>query len=182
MASPPGPLLLDSVESNSSWILALSAARNGGVVHGGWNTISPQVEQRRFSNGDVYTEEEFMAVHGFATYYPLWEQGSPITDRPTAWQEALSDFGLVSLKTVCQPIPSRDKARELIVDLLSKHLAYGNTLMTEATAGEWADNFLAPVLPDNALFTGTADTATINKGVVFVLEDSVGCLWVGDED
>ena len=62
MASPPGPLLLDSVESNSSWILALSAARNGGVVHGGWNTISPQVEQRRFSNGDVYTEEEFMAV------------------------------------------------------------------------------------------------------------------------
>ncbi|CAM9098651.1 unnamed protein product [Heterosigma akashiwo] len=182
MASSPGPFLVDSVQSNSSWILALSAARNGGVVHGGWKTFSPQVEQRLFSNGDVYTEDEFMAVHGFATYYPLWKQGSLVTDRPTAWQEALSDFGLVSVKTVCHPIPSRDKARDLIVDILSKHLAYGNDLMSKEIAGQWADSFLAPVNTDTDFFTGTADTATINQGVVFVQNDTVGCLWVGDED
>ena len=49
--------------------------------------------------------------------------------------------------------------------------------------------FLAPVGPETPLYTGTADTATINSGVVYILGDpaggegsSVACIWCGDED
>ena len=70
------------------------------------------------------------------------------------------------------------------------HHAYGTSgMMGEATARAWADAFLAPVGSETPLFTGTADTATINSGVIYILGDvdggegsSVGCLWCGDED
>ena len=88
-----------------------------------------------------------------------------------------------------QPITNA-KARALLVDLLTRDQAHGSTLrMSTEAAAEWVDAFLKPVGDDTPLFTGTADTATINTGVAFVLGDprggddtSVACLWVGDED
>ena len=115
----------------------------------------------------------------------------------------MAQFGLVSPKTVYEVIQpqgggdrtARDTARGLIVKLLSRDAACGAELATREAAGEWADQFLAPVLSGTPLYTGTgtADhlytgTATINHGIVFVLGDpaggegsSVGCIWFGDE-
>ena len=116
-------------------------------------------------------------------------------DWPSAWQEALLPLGLVNVGGVAQPICARggrlarDEARSIIVALLRSH-AYGNRgMMSEGAAGAWADAFLAPVGPETPLYTGTADTATINSGVVYILGDpaggensSVACIWCGDED
>ena len=77
----------------------------------------------------------------------------------------------------------------LFIGLLQNH-AHGNRgMMDEDAAGAWADAFLAPVGPETPLYTGAADTATMNSGVVYILGEpeggdgsSVGCLWCGDED
>jgi len=116
-------------------------------------------------------------------------------DRPNAWQEALLQLGLVNVGGVSTPIsgrggrPARDEARANIVALLTTH-AYGSSgMMNEEAAGAFADSFLAPVGRETPLYTGTADTATMNSGVVYIIGDpaggegsSVGCLWCGDED
>ena len=137
-----------------------------------------------------------MEAYGFARWWAEWEAAGAVDDRPTAWQEALAQFGLVSLKTVCDAIQARsagrtakDMARKLIVGSLTHDTAYGSALMAADAASGWADQFLAPVGADAPLYTGTADTATINGGVVLVLGpatsgegSSVGCLWFGDKD
>jgi hypothetical protein len=116
-------------------------------------------------------------------------------DRPNAWQEALLQLQLVSVGGITDRIYggggrlARDEARALIVNLLMHH-AYGiSGMMDEIAAGTWADQFLLPVGPDTPLYSGTADTATLNSGVVYVFGDEaggegsrVGCIWFGDED
>eukprot|EP00929_Paragymnodinium_shiwhaense_P005121 TRINITY_DN106663_c0_g1_i1.p1 TRINITY_DN106663_c0_g1~~TRINITY_DN106663_c0_g1_i1.p1 ORF type:complete len:201 (+),score=29.32 TRINITY_DN106663_c0_g1_i1:131-733(+) len=199
LAAPqnPGAMVLGDDAHNAAWIAALRTER--GCVHGGWAEFAPQVELRRFDDGRSASEEEFMEAYGFASYWTKWEAAAPIDDRPTAWQEALAQFGLLSLRTVSKAIQPRgqphfdrtakESARALIVQLLTRDLAYNQQIMSPEAAGVWADQFLAPVLDDTPLYTGTADTATINSGVVFVLGladggegSSVGCLWFGDED
>jgi hypothetical protein len=48
-------------------------------------------------------------------------------------------------------------------------LANGEPTMPAELACEWADAFLAPVLQDTPLFTGTAETATINTVFYYYL-------------
>ena len=144
---------------NQHWLERLRLARHHGICHGGW-VSAPE---------------------------------------PQKWQEALKGLGLGAVDLIADRITSdggpfgkltrggtaKDEACELIVQCLSHGLTDGINTMPAVLAREWADAFLAPVGPTTPLFTGTAETAPINTGVVFVLGEgtqrSVGCLWVGDE-
>jgi hypothetical protein len=205
---------------NDEWLEHLRRARRYGCVHAGWVSFHAQAERRMLDHTPA-DEEEFMERYGYVEYYTHWERALPAkhwvhwgggeidasgqvvpgtgdgtwVDRPSAWQEALLQLGLVNVGGVALSIGgrggrlARHEARAILIGLLTRH-AYGNSgMMDEDTAGAWADAFLAPVGPETPLYTGAADTATMNSGVVFILGDpsggegsSVGCLWCGDED
>mmetsp|Transcript_54199 Transcript_54199/g.164098 ORF Transcript_54199/g.164098 Transcript_54199/m.164098 type:complete len:199 (-) Transcript_54199:51-647(-) len=190
---------------NETWINAVRAARTIGCVHGGWAPIVPQSEKRQLTPGtDQYADEEgFMQAHGYDSWWRHWEQAQPWQvgpgARPNAWQEVLLNFGLVQPSAVAVRLEARggrspkEEARQQLINGLSKGLAYGDALPSAAAAAAWVDAFLAPLqdLEDSAVqyWTGNADTATINTGVVYVIGSpdggdgsSVGCLWFGDED
>jgi len=205
---PPNFALEVDGARNGEWLERLRRARTYGCVHAGWVSFGAQTEQRMLDDAVPADEQAFMERYGYGEYYSHWERALPAkhwlnsgsgdgkwVDWPSAWQEALLPLGLVNVGGVAQPICARggrlarDEARSIIVALLRSH-AYGNRgMMSEGAAGAWADAFLAPVGPETPLYTGTADTATINSGVVYILGDpaggegsSVACIWCGDED
>lgn len=142
---------------------------------------------------DYQTEDGFRARYG-SDYLRHWQR-APKRHYLLPWQEALKAFGLGAVDCVNERLTSeggpfgklsrggtaREEARELLVQCLGHTLDTGEATMPVELAQEWVDAFLDPVGPEAELFTGTAETAAINTGVVFVLPHSVGCMWFGDD-
>lgn len=111
--------------------------------------------------------------------------------------EILSSFGLSSDESGLKEV-SKGTAAEIIKALLYKSLAYDMEIMPEADAAEYAENLIALMAPDDAIFYTNADwhlyhqensseyapftEATFDGGIIALGEYSVMCFWVEEDD
>jgi hypothetical protein len=116
--------------------------------------------------------------------------------------ELAGEFGLNDEPSFYEEI-DKVAARQLILRVLHRDMAYNAEVMTEPRAAELADQFLAQFGPDTRYFTNGSwhlppvirpdgvvcgpswdpvTAATFDTGVLAIGSAQSGCLWVEDED
>ena len=169
-------------------LLHLTPEPNLGTVEfrQGNNTMQVTPAQAEYA-----TEEEFMEAWGYGNYYDRWANAKreEVPWDVVPWKKVLQQQLGMGPCLPTERVYDVTKAREELIWALQNNLAYNCSYkMSGQEAAVFVDQFLAPVLEADdedavEMYTGQADgLATFSVPLVFVLPDSVGCLWIGDED